>query len=385
MTIYLILLIAVLNQIGFGGSRVAISLYALELGASQFTIGVLIALYAVCPILLGIVIGRFADRAVPRLPMIIGSVVTIVAMLLPLIFSGLAVLYVTAFLLGLAHPLFLIPMEATVGGIGGGRQRVRNYSLLAMGWSTANFLGPIVAGFSIDYIGHRPVFLVLIAFTVMPTLMLCFMPSLLPKAAGQAGKGSRGSVLDLWRMAPVRSTLIASAVVGSALDLFQFYFPIYGHSVALSASAIGTIIGVVSVASFIIRGILPFLAKKLTEAGILTYSVFISAIAYVLLPFFVNPYALAVIAFLLGLGVGCANPMTMSLLYVLTPPARIAEAIGLNKTLRNGTHLVIPLVFGSVGAAFGFTTVFLSISIMLAAGGIVVRKAGVPDSHRGEK
>ena len=37
MAIYLVVLIAVLSQIGFGGSRVAVSLYALELGANQFT------------------------------------------------------------------------------------------------------------------------------------------------------------------------------------------------------------------------------------------------------------------------------------------------------------------------------------------------------------
>ncbi len=378
MKIYLILLIAILNQIGFGGSRVAVSLYALELGASQLMIGVLIALYALCPMLLAITIGRFSDRVVPRLPMIIGSVVMLGGLLLPPVFSGLAALCVSTLLMGLSHPLFLIPMEATVGGIGGGGQRVRNYALLAMGWSTANFLGPVVAGFSIDHIGHRQVFLVLAAFTVVPTLMLCFMPGLLTRVTRHTGKGGGGNVLDLWRITSVRSTLIASAIVGSGLDLFQFYFPIYGYSVGLSASAIGTIIGVVAIAAFVIRGIIPYLVKKVTETEVLTFSIFFAALAFVLLPFFANPYALAAIAFVLGIGVGCATPLTMSLLYLLTPPARISEAIGMHKTLRNGTQLVIPLIFGSVGSAFGFTTVFLATSAMLAIGGALVRKAGVP-------
>ncbi len=306
---YLIVLVALLNQVAFSGSRVALSLYALELGASQFAIGVLIALFALCPMLLSIAIGRFTDRTVPRMPLILGSVLMIAALFVPLVFPGLAVLYVMAFFLGLSHPLFLIPMEATVGGVGSGSQRVKNYSLLAMGWSVANFLGPVVAGLSIDYIGHRPVFWVLIAITIVPTLVLCFMPALLSKPRAPADKEKRGSVLELWRMPPVRSTLIASAIVGSALDLFQFYLPIYGHSLALSASAIGTIIGMVSVAAFVIRGALPFLVKKRSEAAILTYSCLLAALAFALLPFFSNPYALAAIAFVLGLGVGCANPM----------------------------------------------------------------------------
>src|SRR5207253_5927641 len=114
--------------------------------------------------------------------------------------------------------------------------------------------------------------------------------------------------------------------------------------------------------------------KKLTEAQILGGAIFIAAFAFALVPFFVNGYALAMIAFVLGLGVGCAQPMTMSLLYALAPPNRLAEAFGLHKTLRNATHLVVPLVFGSVGAAFGFATVFFSNSGLLATGGLLMRK-----------
>ena len=245
----------------------------------------------------------------------------------------------------------------------------------------ANFLGPLIAGFSIDYIGQLQVYLVLAALTAAPIPMLLLKPALLPKVlATHAGEGARRSVLDLWRLPSVRITIIAAGVVGSAQDLFQFYLPIYGHSIGLSASAIGTILGVVFVAAFVIRGLLPFLVKKLTEATILTCAIFIAAVAFTLLPFFVNPYALAAIAFLLGLGVGCAQPMTMSLLYLLTPAGRIAESFGLQKTARNATHLVVPIVFGSVGAAFGVTTVFISNTAILVTSGFLLRKAGIPDS-----
>ena len=61
MAIYLIVLMCTLNHAGFGGSRVAVSLYALELGANQFAIGVLMALYGLCPMLLAVSIGKLAD------------------------------------------------------------------------------------------------------------------------------------------------------------------------------------------------------------------------------------------------------------------------------------------------------------------------------------
>ncbi len=382
MTIYLVVLMAFLSQIGFGGSRVAMSLHALNLTSNQFAIGVVIALYSLCPMLLSIVIGRLADRTPPRRLVILGSVIMTAALLLPPLIPGIGVLCVAAFLLGFAHQVFSLPLEALVGGIGGPEKRARNYALVTMAWSAANFFGPILAGFTIDYIGQREVYVVLAVFTLAPVVVLAFRPHLLPrKGTTHEGTEARGSVLELWRMPALRITIIAAGIVGSAQDLFQFYMPIYGHSIGLSASAIGTILGVCSLAAFVIRSILPFLAKRATEAQILKSAIFTAAFAFVLIPFFVDPFALAATAFVLGLGVGCAQPMTMSLLYALAPANRLAEAFGLHKTVRNATHLVVPLVFGSVGAAFGFATVFLSNSVLLATGGFLLRKVGMPRSR----
>ncbi len=381
MAIYLVVLISTLSQIGFGGSRVAVSLYALELGANQFTVGVIVALYSLCPMFLSIVIGRISDRVPPYLPMIIGSVMMVVALLLPVAVPGLIALCVLAFLNGLGHLVFSIPLEASVGGVGGPQHRARNYALITMGWSIANFLGPLIAGLLIDTIGHQRVFWVLALFVALPIPLLFWRPRLMPGTAkqstGEAADTGRKSVFDLWRIPALRATFIAGGIIGSAQDLFQFYMPVYGHAVGLSASAIGTVLGMVALAAFVIRAVIPFLAKKLTEATILTTAIFVAATAYLLLPFFTNAWALAVIAFLLGLGVGCAQPMIMSLLYVLAPAGRIAEAIGLYKTLRSVTHVVIPVFFGSVGTAFGFKTVFLSNSGLLAFGGYLQSRAGV--------
>jgi len=40
----------------------------------------------------------------------------------------------------------------------------------------------------------------------------------------------------------------------------------------------------------------------------------------------------------------------------------------------------VPIVFGSVGAAFGVATVFISNSVILIASGFLLRKAGIPES-----
>src|SRR5262249_22908562 len=149
------------------------------------------------------------------------------------------------------------------------------------------------------------VFPVLAAFSAASLLTLWWTPRLLPRKAKHEAVDARGSVLDLWRITHLRTTFIAGGLVASAWDLFQFYFPIYGHAIGISASAIGTIIGMVAVATFVIRGVVPLLVKYLTETQIITGAIFISAFAFTLLPFFVHPYALGLVAFVLGLGIGC--------------------------------------------------------------------------------
>jgi predicted MFS family arabinose efflux permease len=375
MTIYLVVLLAILNQAGFNGSRVAVSLHALELGANQFIVGVIIALYSMCPMFFSIAIGRISDRVPPRLPIAVGSVMTVAGLLLPALSPHIVTLCLAGLLLGLGHQVFNIPLEAVVGGVGGPQHRARNYALITMGWSVANFIGPLVSGFSIDTLGHRHVYWVLGALAAAPLAILAWRPRLLPEAiAVGAAAEKRGGVLDLWRIPQLRSTFIAGAIIGSAQDLFQFYMPVYGHAVGLSASAIGTVLGMVALAAFVIRASIPFLAKRAGETTILTSAIFVAAAAYVLLPLFEHPVPLAATAFVLGLGVGCAQPMLMSLLYVLAPSGRIAEAIGLYKTLRSVTHIVIPVFFGSVGTAFGFATVFLSNATVLAFGGLLQRR-----------
>jgi predicted MFS family arabinose efflux permease len=374
MAIYLIVLMCTLNHAGFGGSRVAVSLYALELGANQFTIGVLMALYALCPMLLAVYIGQLADRVGPRLPMLLGTSGVAVALLLPPLFPGLATLYVSALLLGTSFHFFFVTVTGIAGGIGGAENRARNYALVSLGFSGAGFIGPMAAGFSIDYFGHLPTFLLLAAFTVVPMLLLWFRAGFLPRAVKQDGERVRRSALELWRIPVLRNTFIASGFISSAWDLFQFYMPVYGHSIGLSASAIGTVLGVFALATFTIRLTLPYLVKRSTEAEILTYAIFVAACAFVLFPFFRSAYALAAIAFLLGLGVGCGQPMSMSLIYTLSPIGRVAESAGLRVTVNNFAHLVIPLAFGSIGTVFGFYPVFISNSAMLVAGGFLMRK-----------
>jgi len=377
MAIYLTLVVIVLNHIAFGGSRVVVSLFALESGATQMQVGFLMALYALCPMLFAIAIGKLADRVGPRLPMLLGSIGLGIALLLNVLWPTLSTLYVTSFLLGSSFHFFFVTVTGVAGGIGGPENRSRNYAIISLGFSGAGFIGPLIAGFSIDYLGHLKTFMILAAFTVIPILMLLRNPGFLPGAAKASG-GDGGGAMELWRAPKLRNTFIASGFISAGWDLFNFYMPVYGHGIGLSASAIGIILGTFALATFVIRSVLPWLIKRTSEVQVLIYAIFVAAFAFTLFPFFSHPVALGAVAFLLGLGVGCGQPMSMSLIYALAPKGRASEAAGVRVTVNNFTHLVIPLLFGTIGTAFGYAPVWLANSALLGVGGWLVRRTASP-------
>jgi MFS family permease len=64
------------------------------------------------------------------------------------------------------------------------------------------------------------------------------------------------------------------------------------------------------------------------------------------------------ISFVLGLGLGCAQPVIMSLLYEAAPEGRQGEAVGIRTTMINASQTLIPLSSGALSLAVGMAPVF---------------------------
>lgn len=376
MAIYFVTLLCVMNHAGFSGSRVLMPLYALELGAGQFVVGIIIGLYALCPMFLAIYAGQLVDRVGPRLPMFAGTVGTGAGLLLPYFFPGLTTLYVSALVLGTSFQFFFVAVHGTAGAIGGAENRVRNYTWVSIGFSLAALFGPLIAGFSIDYLGYGPAYLALALCTIVPALLLWLRPDLLPKPAARTKGGiEKKNTLDLLRIPKLRTSFIASGLIAAAYDLYQLYFPIYGHAIGLSASTIGMIVGVFAGGVFAIRVVLPWLMRRFAETDLLIYAIGVGGLTFLLFPLLENPFLLAGVAFVLGLGCGCGQPISGSLTYSLTPPGRQSEGAGVRVMFNNAVHLVVPVVFGGIGTALGFMPVFASISVLLLSGSVYTHRS----------
>jgi MFS family permease len=162
-----------------------------------------------------------------------------------------------------------------------------------------------------------------------------------------------------------------SGVTLTGVELFTFYFPVYGRSIGLSASVIGLVMASYAVAAFIVRMAMNRATRTLGEIGVLTASLLMAGVTFLLVPLVSQALLLAVVAFLLGIGLGCAQPLTIILTYNHAPKGRSGEALGMRLTVNKLTQILVPLVFGAMGSAFGLIPVFWANGVFLFAGGLV--------------
>ena len=128
MNIHVVFAIVVCNMSAFRASRVLLSLFAIELGAAQVTIGALIAMYSVFPVLLGLYAGQVSDKLGVGRPMAYGSIGISCAMLVPYLWPSVAALYVSAALIGASHVFYNVSVQNLVGYLSTPEDRTRNFS-----------------------------------------------------------------------------------------------------------------------------------------------------------------------------------------------------------------------------------------------------------------
>jgi MFS family permease len=147
--------------------------------------------------------------------------------------------------------------------------------------------------------------------------------------------------------------------------------PIYGRSIGLTASMIGVILGMQAAAAFVVRLWMPSLSRQHGEKRVLTWSLLMAGATYFLFPIFGHPVILGAISFLLGLALGCGQPLSIILTYNYSPPGRAGEALGMRLTVNKFTQIAVPLLFGSLGSAFGIYPIFWSNAVFLLVGGYI--------------
>lgn len=358
--------------VALNAARVVLTLYALTLGAPASSVGVLGGIFYLFPLLLSWPIGAASDRIGPRRLLLIGAVCGTGALALPYFWGHMSAFYASAALCGLSIAFYHVTLQNLVGSLSAPERHPRNFSNFSLVGATTNFVGPLIAGVSIDWFDHGFAALVIVVISAFGFVVLAIgwrsLPGPGPKLVAQAAPAEMPADPGIWRM------LTASAMVQLGTDLFQFYIPIYGHEIGMSASAIGAVIASFAAAAFVVRIFLPRLVKQAQPERVLAWAFYAGALGFFLMPFFQDVVMLSVIAFIFGLGMGCGTPLTVMLMFDRSSAGRSGRTLGIRLTITNAVRVLGPMVFGAVGTAFGVPPVFWINATLMGMTGFMSRR-----------
>ena len=367
------------------GTRLAAPLLALQQGYSAAAVGVLLSLFALTQVFLALPAGRYADRHGLKRPLGIAVASAAAGAGLAGLFPVFPVLCVAALLTGGATGVTVIVLQRHVGRSTHNPTELKKvFSWLAIAPAAANFMGPFCAGLLIDHAGRTPGDLAgfRVAFGLLFLLpLLCWWLARSAQEAPNSPPPAGGAHLRAWDLLAdpmFRRLLFVNWLQSAAWDVHTFVLPILGHERGLSASVIGSILGAFAVAAAGIRVVLPLVASRLSERQVIMAANVLTAGVFAAYPLAPGALTMGLCSVVLGIALGAVQPMVMSMLHQITPPARYGEALALRVMTLNASSVAMPMVFGAAGALIGIAGVFWLVGGVVAAGTPAVSRLQAP-------
>ncbi|MCY7314316.1 MAG: MFS transporter [Rubrivivax sp.] len=392
------------------GLRLAAPLQALREGYSAWAVGVLLALFAIAPVLLALPAGRMADRLGYHRPVYLAVLLTMAGGLLAVlstVVSGalhFGLLCAAAVLVGAGANLGLLTIQRTAGlAAADSTERVRIFSWLGVAPALANVLGPVAVGLLIDGFNFRMAYLFLLLLPLATLVSARYVPRLLPPGAepiaqhtNWESRGQRASAESRGQRASAEShrqrasawallhtpgfkrLLVVNWLLSMCWDVHLFAVPVLGHERGFNAATIGLILGSFTLSVTAVRLVIPLLAHRLSELQVLRGAMLGTGAVFALYPLAPNPWLMGLCALLLGLTLGSVQPMVMSMLHHLTPDNRHGEALALRSMVMNLSSTLMPLLFGATGAVVGAALLFWVVGGAVGSGAWVARRLRAP-------
>jgi MFS family permease len=365
-------------------STVAVPLWALEIGAAPFLIGVAIGVRALLSVLFSIHGGALMDRLGSRRIMIATAlVIALVAPLYPLlpwIEAVIGLQLILGFMQGLAwmgaqtHISHLTRNDPAIIG--------RFAFVSTMG----NFAGPLVVGLAWDFVGSVGAF----GLIALCGIGLAAAAWTLPRDAPQTGDGdevsaARASLRDLlprmrdytealrMTMMPTVGFIVAASFLMTTIyGVRHSFYTVYLESIGMS----GTLIGVLFAAGSLSAGVFGLAvapSRRIFPANwVLLVAITIAAVGITVTPLLTQLGVLLAVALFWGIGGGLAFPLTLYILSRIVPPEQQGIAVGIRTTVNRFAGFIVPMIMGAIAQAVDIQASFMVTGGAILAGLVVL-------------
>lgn len=348
-------------------TRVTASLWVLDRGYGEWTVGVLLSLFAVAPIALAMWSGRLADRHGFHRPVAVGVGLGLAGAVVVLAWPTMATVAFGCLLTGGAISIAAVAIQREAGLMTESPHELKRiFSWVSLAPALSNALAPIAAGLLIDHLGFRWAFGLAVALPLVAWALARRVPRHPPGPHHEPPASHRA--WHLLRHAPLRNLLLVNLVLSTCWDAHTFVVPVVGHAKDLGASSIGLVLGSFAIAATLVRLAIVRFARHLDELHALRAAMVLATVvlaAYAWLP---GTPGMILGSSLLGVALGSVQPMVLSTLHQVTPRERHGQALGLRMLSVNVATVAMPLSFGLLASGFAVAApMWLMAALLVAA------------------
>ncbi|GGF80227.1 MFS transporter [Alteromonas lipolytica] len=361
------IVIAGLEVAGLAGARLVLILIALSMGASTAFVGILAAMFTLFPTVLNIAFGRWVDRVGTFIPMLVACSLAVIAGSLYLLAQTPWMLALIAGLVGVSAFFSSMVASRSVGSVASGNERTRLIGYLVLGYSVFGLIGPLILSATYEHGGDGWVMVVLAGFGLLALLLMASGRHYYHNGQPVEVKTTqKHRTTDLLKLPSLRRWVGINAVFASAQTLFPVVISLLSVEIKLSPFYAGLMLSGFAAGMTGSRLAIGVLVRYMRPELLILLSLIFASLMYVLLPFVHESTWLLICCTLLGIPLGMALPLSISLIYENAPENRISESVALSYTVTGAFQTLTPLVLGVAAGIAGTQLIALVIAGSLA-------------------
>lgn len=346
----------------------ALPLFGRTFGVGAALVGSLVSVYALGRLVLDVPAGYLVDRVGRRPVLLISAAVVVAAAMLAGTSGTFAQLIVWRFLQGMGAGLFTTAAMVAMADLGGPIHRGRALSVFSGAFLIGSSVGPGVGGIVTAHWGPRAPFF---AYACLAALCLGWVYLQVPETAPARTRSPEHEAPDaLVRPFPYLDFVLVGVVT------FALFFtraggratilPLFAYNqLGATATQVGTLLSSLAIMNMIVLYPTGALTDRFGRKVAIVPSIFLMALAFVLMSRASSFSGLLAGTVLLGIGSGVGGPAPAAYVADLGPPQRVGAAMGLYRAIGDLGFFVGPIVMGWAADTFGYPTALAGLAGLL--------------------
>ena len=374
---------AAIFAVGFFGlgfvpmMTVAVPLWALDIGATPFMIGLVLGARAALSVVFSIPGGALMDRL--GINRIAAAAALSAALLFPLYpaLPSVAVLIVLQLLTGFAQALVWMAAQAHIGRIN--RDDPGLMGRFSFVSTSGNLVAPVLCGTAWDMFGPVGAFSLIGAWGVATLAVIAFLPrDVRPEespgegAPGRSWLGDYREALVMMRVPAVAFVVACSFLMTCVHALRHSFYPVYLESLDFSGTTIGILVAAGSVVSGLSGLSAGAVSRRVRANILLVATIGIAAACLSSVVLFRDFWSLLGIATLWGVAAGIAFPLMLYVLARAVNTERQGMSVGIRSTVNRLGGFLVPVLVGAAVEGFRLQMAFFAFgAVILSALGLI--------------